>query len=342
MRTLFLPVLVNGLSGDPAVWVDLLDEGRSVLLDLGDVSRVGSRKLLRVDHVVVSHTHMDHFLGFDHLLRLALRRERELVVTGPAGFIARVASRLAAYTWNLIESYPIRLRVQEIDDDGSIREAVFSGEGGMLPEPMPSRPFAGTVHAERLFTVEVAVLDHGVPVLGAALREVEHLSVDRDRLLRLGLVPGPWLRDLKDLARRREPGDMIVGALAEDGAVRSFRKAELETEILRRGPGQIVAYVTDVAFTAENVDRIVRLARGADLLVCETAFLHEDEALARERKHLTARQAGEIAREAGARRLAPFHLSPRYQGREGEVIAEAADAFGGPVLVLPVAPSLDS
>jgi ribonuclease BN (tRNA processing enzyme) len=33
-------------------------------------------------------------------------------------------------------------------------------------------------------------------------------------------------------------------------------------------------------------------------------------------------------------RLAPFHLSPRYQGREEELFEEAADAFGGPVLRL--------
>ena len=37
MRTVFLPSLLNGLTGDPGLWVDLMDEGRSVLLDLGDL-----------------------------------------------------------------------------------------------------------------------------------------------------------------------------------------------------------------------------------------------------------------------------------------------------------------
>jgi ribonuclease Z len=57
--------------------------------------------------------------------------------------------------------------------------------------------------------------------------------------------------------------------------------------------------------------------------------------LAAERSHLTAHQAGWLAREAGAKRLAPFHLSPRYKGREQEILDEAAAAFGGPVLLLP-------
>ena len=83
MRTVFLPSFLNRLCEDPGLWVDLQDEGRSVLLDLGDLRHVAARKLLRVERVVVTHTHMDHFVGFDHLLRLALGRERELVVTGP-------------------------------------------------------------------------------------------------------------------------------------------------------------------------------------------------------------------------------------------------------------------
>ena len=92
MRTVFHPFLPNGPTGDPVVWIDLLDEGSSVLLDLGDLSAIPNRKLMRVDRVVVTHTHMDHFIGFDHLLRLLLRRERELVVTGPPGFCDQVES----------------------------------------------------------------------------------------------------------------------------------------------------------------------------------------------------------------------------------------------------------
>ncbi len=334
MRTLFQTSLLDEPTGDPGLWVDLLDEGRSVLLDCGELSHVPSRKLLRVDHVVVTHTHMDHFVGFDHLLRLALRRDRELSVTGPPGFIDAVASRVSAYTWNLIETYPVRLRAQEFDG-AEIRAAELSGETGMRPRPLPPRRSSGTVHAERLFTVEVALLDHGVPVLGVALREVEHLGVDRAALDRLGLASGPWLREFKEAARRREPGDLPIEAEAGDGSRRTFALGDLVHEVLRRGPGQRVAYVTDVAFTPENVERIAALAMGADLLVLEAAFLEEDAALARERKHLTARQAGEIARAAGAQRMAPFHLSPRYKGREDQVFREAAEAFGGPVLRLP-------
>lgn len=337
MRTLFLPSLVNGPAGDPALWVDLLDEGRSVLLDLGDVAPLASRKLLRVDHVVVTHTHLDHFAGFDRLLRLVLRRERELVLTGPEGFVDRVEARLASYTWNLIEAYPVRLRVQEYAD-GAMRAAAFTGAGRMRRDDLPETRCDGTIHAERLFTVEAAVLDHGVPVLGAALREVEHLSIDRVGLEAAGLASGAWLRELKDAVRRRAPADAEVPAVAADGREVSFPLGELASRLVRRGPGQRLAYVTDAADTPANVDAIAALAREADVFVCEAAFLDADAAEARARRHLTARRAGEIARAAGAKRLAPFHFSPRYQGREQEILDEAAEAFGRPVIVLPAEP----
>ena len=44
MRTVFHPFLPNGPTGDPVVWIDLLDEGSSVLLDLGDLSAIPDRK----------------------------------------------------------------------------------------------------------------------------------------------------------------------------------------------------------------------------------------------------------------------------------------------------------
>ena len=333
MRTVFLTSFLNDLSGDPGLWVDLLDEGRSILLDLGDLRHVATKKLLRVERAIVTHTHMDHFIGFDHLLRLLLGRDRELTVTGPPGFLQSVQGKLGAYTWNLIGDYPVTLRVEEVSGD-SVRSVLYRGTGGMRPEPLPERPFHGTIHAERLYTIHLETLDHGIPVLGAALRETEHISVNRDKLARMGLVPGAWLRELKGAARRCESQDPEIRADTPDGTGRTFRRGDLADEILLRSPGQKLAYLTDLRFTPDNVERAIRLARDVDLLVCEAAFLHEDRDLASERNHLTARQAGELARAAGAKRLAPFHLSPRYLGREREVLDEAADAFGGPVLVL--------
>jgi ribonuclease Z len=87
--------------------------------------------------------------------------------------------------------------------------------------------------------------------------------------------------------------------------------------------------VTDVADTAANRAAIVRLARNADLLFIEAAFAEADAALAAERAHLTTAAAGSIAREAGVRRIEPFHFSPRYAGEDDRMLAEVMAAFAG-------------
>ena len=96
-------------------------------------------------------------------------------------------------------------------------------------------------------------------------------------------------------------------------------------------PGEKIVYVTDVVHHDDNARRIVELASGADLLYIEAMFLEEHAADAARKYHLTARQAGHIAREAGARVMVPFHFTPRYSDCEPRVRAEAQAAFGGVV-----------
>jgi ribonuclease Z len=95
-------------------------------------------------------------------------------------------------------------------------------------------------------------------------------------------------------------------------------------------PGERLAYVTDIRRTPANERRVLELARGADHLFCEAAFLERDADHAERKHHLTARQAGELARLAGAHRLTIFHFSPKYEGEEELLRAEAAAAHRPP------------
>jgi ribonuclease Z len=89
--------------------------------------------------------------------------------------------------------------------------------------------------------------------------------------------------------------------------------------------------VTDVGWTPGNVERIRRLAQGAWLLVIEATFLDRDRDRERAaaRRHLTARQAGTLARLARAERVLPFHFSPRHAEEEATLRAELEAAHAG-------------
>ena len=104
---------------------------------------------------------------------------------------------------------------------------------------------------------------------------------------------------------------------------------QLKREIMRITAGRKIAYVVDLAFTPENIVKVVDLAKGADILFIEGGFLEVDAGDAALRRHLTASQAGTIARLAGVSRLETLHYSARYRGNGRALAQEAAAAFRG-------------
>jgi ribonuclease Z len=174
MRPLLHPTLVNGRSGDPALYIETLFDKRALLFDLGDIAALPARKILRLEQVFVSHAHIDHFVGFDRLLRLHVGREKQISLYGPAGFIAQVGHKLHGYAWNLAESYAcdLALVVTEIDAALATRTVRFRLKRTFAAEEVGRGRLADdVVHSESTFRVSTAVLDHGIAVLGFALEE---------------------------------------------------------------------------------------------------------------------------------------------------------------------------
>ena len=116
MTPSFTSHLVNPPFGDPGLYIEIGAARRALLFDLGDNQALTSSPLLRVSDVFISHTHMDHFIGFDRLLRVALARSVSLRLYGPPGLIENVAGKLRGYTWNLVEGYPLAINVREFHD----------------------------------------------------------------------------------------------------------------------------------------------------------------------------------------------------------------------------------
>jgi ribonuclease Z len=326
--------LVNDPFGDPGLFVDFRFGSRALLFDLGDLGPLSSRELLRVSHVFVSHTHMDHFAGFDRLLRIRLHQDRPLVLVGPPGFIDRVAHKLGAYTWNLLdeESHDFTVVVHEFDGDAIVAAGRFRAREAFRRSDLARPPLPpGVVLEEPDFRIESAVLDHGIPTLAFALQETLRVNVWRQGLEQLGLPVGPWLNEAKRAVRAGLPDSHPVRVDAH----RTIALAVLKEHAVRVAPGQRLAYVVDAAYSDRNIARITRLAHGADQLFIETPFLQEDAAIAAGRRHLTAAQAGNIARRAGVARLEPLHFSARYADRGDDLRREAQAALRGTVLGKP-------
>ena len=311
MSWLVQPRLVNEPFGDPCVYLDFRFGRRAILFDLGDVSPLSSRELLRVSHVFVSHTHVDHIAGFDRLFRLCLHRPSPLTLIGPLGFADQIEHRIHSFTWNLLDenSADFCLRAMDFNGFRLVAGAEFHAREAFARRDLQAPDFPeGVAWAEADFTIESVALDHGIPSLAFALKEVMQVNVWRGVLAEMGLPPGPWLSEAKGAVRRGMPDDHPI-MVSENTAI---RLGELKHRALRVAPGQVVAYVTDAAPHAENRDRVLKLIDRADQLFIEAVFLERDRHLAEASCHLTAWEAGALAREAGVRYVTPFHHSARY------------------------------
>jgi ribonuclease Z len=325
MRCDFRPRLVNGPFEDPVLYVAFGYRRRALLFDIGDIQALPPRDLLKISHVFVSHTHMDHFCGFDRLLRICLGRDKHLQLFGPEGFIENLAGKLAGYAWDLVDNYDqaLHLTAVEIRPDGR-RIQVFDCRNRFVPAgPACDKPFDEVLVREPSFRVQAAVLEHSSPCLAFCLTEHFHVNVLATGLEDLGLAVGPWITDLKAALYAGSPPKTPITAATCDGGQTQFELGQLAASLTRITPGQKIAYVADAAGTASNIESIVGLVRRANALYIETPFLQQDAPLALRRRHLIAAQAGIIAGRAGVERLIPMHFSPRYSNC-GEKLAEEA------------------
>ncbi len=331
MRPSLLPRLINGPLDDPGLYIAFIFEKYAILFDLGEIHALSSRDILKISHVFISHTHMDHFSGFDRLLRLFLGRNKTLSLYGPQGFIDNVAGKLAGYSWNLVDRYDtsFSLNITEIHPDRRIC-CRFSCRNRFLPEtPVVEKPFNAVLVEGPGWTVSTIILDHAIPCLAFSIQEKFHVNMKKDRIEALGLQVGPWIMDFKQaLFAGNDPSSIfqVIDAKHPEHPV-SFELGWLSREIAVISSGQKITYITDAVFSKANIDKIVDLAKGSDHLFIEAAFLEAHRQLAQDRYHLTAWQAGTLAAMAGVRQVTVFHYSPRYAGLEDLLTEEAMQAY---------------
>lgn len=320
MKPSFHAGAVNGPFEDPCVYIRVIREKRAMIFDVGDISALSPGSLMKITEVFVSHTHIDHFIGLDMLLRIVLKRDVPLKIFGPAGIIDCVEGKLKGYTWNLIRDYPLQIEVFEVRGS-ELSHASFHAAHSFQRVDNPHREFSGILVEDALYTIRGVELYHQIPVMAYSLEEAFHINIDKAALNSMGLPVGPWLSTFKKAIRAGAPDTAVLEVMD-----RSFSMAEL-MPVARITRGQKVSYVTDIAPSDENIEKAVKFVSGSDQFFCEAYFIEKDRDRAYERQHLTAAMAGRIAREAQVGSLEPIHFSPKYSHCMDEVYNEAMREF---------------
>jgi ribonuclease Z len=167
----------------------------------------------------------------------------------------------------------------------------------IIPHPVKAE---GIVQEDENFRIEARFLEHGVDNLGWRITEKDKRKFDKAKLDAAG-VKGPNVRLLE------EKGEILI-----DG-----RKVRID-DVSWMQSGDVLAVAIDTLPCPQVID----LAKGAKLFLCESTYLESHRDLAEKNHHLTAKQAAEIAKAAGAQMLVLTHFSARYQ--DAEVFAREA------------------
>lgn len=181
----------------------------------------------------------------------------------------------------------------------------YHNEAHLIERPVTS---SGVIFEDDKLFIRAERLDHDIETFGFRIEERGSYTLIPERLAREGIL-GPAAGELK------KRGSVLLG-----GREISVR------DVGEPMPGQIFAFVMDTRLC----DAVCDLARDADMLLTEATFLSELEGKAHEYGHLTAAEAGMIARDCSVRLLVLSHYSQRYTSVDA--LVEEASRFHTPVI----------
>ncbi len=163
--------------------------------------------------------------------------------------------------------------------------------------------------ADKSFTVKSFPLKHSKPCVGYCFQEAPRSGqFFPEKALEIGVPCGP------DWARLQSGKSVEVNG-----------KTVYPSDVMgHQRPGRKISFVTDTLY----IDSIAGDVKESDLLICEGMFTDDLIATAKEKKHLTAKQAAKIAKDAQVKKMGMIHYSPRYTDRNlSLLLSEAQSVF---------------
>lgn len=333
----------GGLLDDPLLFLRIRPLKRALLFDCGQIAHLAKRVVKPIDAVFITHAHMDHIMGLPTLVRHHHASPRPLDVFGPPGIIERVEHLLMGFDWNLSEANWFTLRVHEVHHE-QLLHCNFPGPEGFRRSTIIEEVLTGRqIWSCPYVTVDAALLDHKLPVLGFRINELPHFAIDYEKLEHLGIMPGEWIRDLKSRVWKGKPEvEVKVKVKVEVHKIEESQEKPYSKDphvlygIIRdERPCASIGYVCDVGWTVENVATMESLLKGVTLLCSDCTFLAEDRDKARASYHLCTQDLNELTERLTPRYLLPMHMSKSYLKKSFDIYNELRLPAGTVVLQLP-------
>lgn len=259
----------------------LIHGEENILVDCGEGTQRQFRKAklnpCKITTILITHIHGDHVFGLPGLLSTLNFSEykRELIIYGPLGLK------------KFLEGF---LNISGVKRNFNLKIEEVSGKFFESEE----------------FYLESEKMEHGINTNAYNFVIKDKLRIDKEKLNKLNLSPGPLLKKLK------EGKDIVF----EGKTIKSKNLTYLDK-------GKKISFVLDTVYN----NKIDEFVKGADLFICESSFGSDLKDLAKEHLHLTSEQCGKIAKKAKVKALLLTHISQRYEKNKDFLLEDAKKNF---------------
>lgn len=303
----------SNVNEDVCILLRFANHKWNYLCDCGEAKNLTIADCLNTNAIFISHTHIDHFINFDKIIRHQIGVNRTVTICGPENIARNVQSKLRGYIWNLISSKSVKYEVREIKNNNKIEIYELVPPEWNLVKITESS--GENIFENEVFSVQYAILDHKTPVIAYLFKEHDKVKIEE-----FSYSPGKWINQLKKAYLENNINEEII---IED--VKYLSKDLFN--LLYKVEGYSVGVVMDHIASEENHEKICKLFNKADELYIECYYLDEDKQLALENYHSTAKESGQVAKIAKVKKVNPIHFSRRYREQVETLITECISEF---------------
>jgi len=297
---MFTPEIKSNPNEDISIMVKLNNHSWNYLCECGDASELTVKEIQNTNAIFISHTHIDHFVNFDAIIRHQIGIQRRVVVCGPKNIQKQVCAKLSSYTWNLIQKGAIVYEIREVVSENKI--CVYEIEPPLWELKKIDEIQDGILFKEKSFVVSATLLDHKTPVLAYKFKENDTIKID---LSKSDFKGGRWIEELKQAFKDEREADVI--RIEEQ----DYRAKDL-FHLLHVEEGDTLGVIMDHVASTENHSKILKHFFKCKTVYIESFYKEEDKELASANYHSFSSMSGEIMKKAMVKEAIPVHFSRKY------------------------------
>ncbi|RVU90573.1 peptidase [Flavobacterium columnare] len=306
---MFTAEIKSKIGEDISILIKPENYSYNFICECGDASDLTVKDCQNTEAIFISHTHIDHFVNFDTILRHQIGIQRRVVICGPTGITQQVQSKLKGYQWNLIAEDAIVYEVREIQNDHSISCAEIKPPFWNIESIDKELDY---VYQNEKCTVEFVLLDHKTPSVAYLFKEHDTVKIDLGKGQFKG---GAWVNVLKNAYANQEDDLQItieaVTYLAKD----LYYLLELKK-------GHRLGVIMDHAANEANHDLIYSLFNECDTVYIESFYKAEDKEQAQQNYHSYSSESARIMKKCQVKNAIPVHFSRRYKEEDIQIVIQ--------------------